>query len=90
MKNIKFKIIRYSDHKLGETPAKIVGFNLVHVDDESISAYHETVLTGSQFIGKTAEECIDKAFSTLSSSMAITVNKLLTEQSVIGSYYIPN
>ncbi len=91
MNNIKFKIIRYSDHTSGNDPAKIVGFSVMCADDEGVSAYHETILTGSQFIGKTVEQCVDTAFQILSSSMAVTANKLLAEQqTVIGSYYIPN
>ena len=94
MNNIKFKIIRYADHRYNEEPAKIVGFNVLREDDESLSIYHEIILTssiyGSQFIGKTNEECVDTAFSLLSGSMAKSANKLLESQDVIGSYYIPN
>jgi hypothetical protein len=94
MNNIKFKIIRYADHRYNEEPAKIVGFNVVREDDESMSIYHEVILTssisGSQFIGKTNEECVDTAFSLLSGSIARSANKLLQSQDVIGSYYIPN
>lgn len=94
MNNIKFKIIRYADHRYNEEPAKIVGFNVLREDDESLSIYHEIILTssiyGSQFIGKTTEECVDTAFSLLSGSMAKSANKLLESQDVIGSYYIPN
>ena len=90
MNNIKFKIIRYSDYNLEGIPGKIIGFNVVREDDDTISAYHETILRGDQFIGKTTEECIDTAFAVLSSSMAITAAKLLGEQEVVGSYYIPN
>ena len=94
MNNIKFKIIRYADHKYSEEPAKIVGFSVMREDDESLSVYHEVILTssmsGSQFIGKTNEECVDTAFSLLSGSIAISANKLLQSQDVIGSYYIPN
>jgi hypothetical protein len=94
MNNIKFKIIRYADHKYNEEPAKIVGFSVMREDDESLSVYHEVILTssmsGSQFIGKTNEECVDAAFSLLSGSIAISANKLLQSQDVIGSYYIPN
>lgn len=94
MNGIKFKIIRYSDHKYHEEPAKIVGFNVIREDDESVSIYHEIVLTSSysdsQFIGKTNEECVEKAFSLLSGSIALSANKLLISQDIIGSYYIPN
>jgi len=94
MNNIKFKIIRYADHRYNEEPAKIVGFNVIREDDESMSIYHEVILTssisGSQFIGKTNEECVDTAFSLLSGSIARSANKLLQSQDVIGSYYIPN
>jgi len=94
MNNIKFKIIRYADHKYHEEPAKIVGFSVMREDDNSLSIYHEVILTssmsGSQFIGKTNEECVDTAFSLLSGSIAISANKLLQSQDVIGSYYIPN
>ena len=93
MNGIKFKIIRYGDHKYRNEPAKIVGFNVIKESDESDSIYHEIVLTssisGSQFIGKTNEECVDLAFSLLSGSMAISANKLLKTQDVVGSYYIP-
>lgn len=93
MNGIKFKIIRYGDHKYLGEPAKIVGFNVIKESDESDSIYHEIVLTssisGSQFIGKTNEECVDLAFSLLSGSMAVSANKLLKTQDVIGSYYIP-
>ena len=94
MNNIKFKIIRYADHKYHEEPAKIVGFSVMREDYNSLSIYHEVILTssmsGSQFIGKTNEECVDTAFSLLSGSIAISANKLLQSQDVIGSYYIPN
>ena len=94
MNNIKFKIIRYADHKYNEEPAKIVGFSVMREDDESLSVYHEVILTssmsGSQFIGKTNEECVDTAFSLLSGSISISANKLLQSPDVIGSYYIPN
>lgn len=94
MNNIKFKIIRYSDHKYNEEPAKIVGFNVIREDDETMSIYHEIILTssisGSQFIGKSNEECVDTAFSLLSGSISRSANKLLQSPDVIGSYYIPN
>ena len=94
MNGIKFKIIRYSDHRYHEEPAKIVGFNVIKESDESDSIYHEIVLTSSlsdsQFIGKTNEACITLAFSLLSGSMANSANKLLQSQNVIGSYYIPS
>ncbi len=94
MNGIKFKIIRYSDHRYHEEPAKIVGFNVIKESDESDSIYHEIVLTsslsGSQFIGKTNEECITLAFSLLSGSIANSANKLLNSQDIIGSYYIPS
>ena len=94
MNGIKFKIIRYADHKYQGDPAKIVGFNVIREDNESLSVYHEIILTssvsGSQFVGKTTEECVDAAFSLLSASMASSVNKLLKSQEVVGSYYIPN
>jgi hypothetical protein len=94
MNGIKFKIIRYSDHRYQGDPAKIVGFNVIKESDESDSIYHEIVLTSSlsdsQFIGKTNEECITLAFSLLSGSMSNSANKLLQSQNVIGSYYIPS
>jgi hypothetical protein len=94
MNNIKFKIIRYSDHKYNEEPAKIVGFNVIREDDETMSIYHEIILTssisGSQFIGKTNEECVDTAFSLLSESIARSTTKLLQTENIIGSYYIPS
>jgi hypothetical protein len=94
MNGIKFKIIRYADHRYQSEPAKIVGFNVIREDDESMSIYHEVILTssvsGSQFVGKTNEECVDTAFSLLSGSMASSANKLRNSQDVIGSYYIPN
>lgn len=94
MNGIKFKIIRYSDHRYQGTPAKIVGFSVMREDDESMSIYHEIVLSssasGSQFMGKTNEECVDTAFSLLSGSMAASANTLLKSQDIIGSYYIPN
>ena len=94
MNNIKFKIIRYSDHKYNEEPAKIVGFSVMREDDESQSTYHEIILTSSavdsQFVGKTNEECVDVAFSLLSGSISKSANKLLQSQDIIGSYYIPN
>jgi hypothetical protein len=94
MNGIKFKIIRYADHTYYNNPAKIVGFNVIKESDESDSIYHEVILTsslsGSQFIGKTNEECITLAFSLLSGSLASSANKLLQSQNVIGSYYIPN
>jgi len=94
MNNIKFKIIRYADHKYNEEPAKIVGFSVMREDDESLSVYHEVILTssmsGSQFIGKTTEEVIDLAFSLLSGSISRSATKLTKHESVIGSYYIPN
>jgi hypothetical protein len=94
MNGIKFKIIRYADHRYQDDPAKIVGFNVIRENDESLSVYHEIILTssasGSQFVGKTNEECVDTAFSLLSASMAASANKLLKSQDVVGSYYIPN
>ena len=94
MNNIKFKIIRYADHTYYDNPAKIVGFNVMREDDESLSVYHEIILTsslsGSQFIGRTNAECIDEAFSLMSSSMAQSANRLLQPQNVVGSYYIPS
>ncbi len=94
MNNVKFKISRYSDHRYNEQPAKIVGFSVVREDDPSLSVYHEIILTssisGSQFVGKSIEECVDTAFSLLSSSLCMSANKLAAEQSVVGSYYIPN
>ena len=47
MNNIKFKIIRYADHSYNEEPAKIVGFNVIREDDETLSVYHEVILTSS-------------------------------------------
>jgi hypothetical protein len=94
MNNIKFRISRYSDHRYNEQPAKIVGFSVVREDDESMSVYHEIILTsslsGSQFMGKSTEACVDTAFSLLSSSLCMSANKLATEQHVVGSYYIPS
>lgn len=94
MNIIKYKIIRYADHVYHGEPAKIVGFNVELEGDESSSIYHEIILTsslsGSQFIGKTNEECVDLAFSLLSGSISLSVNKLLTSSNIIGSYYIPN
>jgi len=94
MNTIKYKIIRYSDHVYHDEPAKIVGLNVERDDDSSLCIYHEIILTSSvsssQFIGKTNEECIDLAFSLLSGSISLSVNKLLTSPSIIGSYYIPN
>jgi hypothetical protein len=94
MNGIKFKIIRYADHRYQDDPAKIVGFNVIRENDESMSVYHEIILTsstsGSQFVGKTNEECVDTAFSLLSGSIATSANKLLKSQDVIGSYYIPS
>ena len=94
MNNVKFKISRYSDHRYNEQPTKIVGFSVVREDDESLSIDHEVILTsslsGSQFVGKSVEECVDAAFSLLSSSLCMSANKLANEQNVVGSYYIPN
>lgn len=94
MNGIKFKIIRYADHVYNNDPAKIIGFNVVREDDESMSVYHEIILTssisGSQFIGKSVEECIDVAFSMMSGSMSKSANNLLSSTNVVGSYYIPS
>ena len=94
MNNINIKIMRYTDYTHSVEPGKIVGFSVERADDVSLSAYHEIILTssvsGSQFIGKTNEECVDTAFSLLSGSISISANKLLQSQDVIGSYYIPN
>ena len=94
MNNINIKIMRYTDYTHSVEPGKIVGFSVERADDVSLSAYHEIILTssmsGSQFIGKTNEECVDTAFSLLSGSISISANKLLQSPDVIGSYYIPN
>jgi hypothetical protein len=94
MNNIDFKILRYADHLYCNEPAKIIGFNVIKQDDPSMSVYHEVVLTssisGSQFVGKSTEECVDTAFYLLSSSLAKSANELLNTPSIIGSFYIPN
>lgn len=94
MNGIKFKIVRYANHEYAGSPAKIVGFSIVREDDESMSVYHETILTSSlsssQFVGKSNEECVDIAYALLSSSMARSANNLLQSPNIIGSYYIPN
>ena len=91
MNGVKFKISRFENRNLGETVEKIVGFN-VELDDESYSMYSETILSKEEIDGKTPEECVDLAFTKLSSSLATSANKLLTtyKTGFIGSYYIPN
>ena len=94
MNNIDFKILRYADHKYNNEPAKIIGFSVIRQDDQSMSVYHEIVLTssvsGSQFVGKSTEQCVDLAFSLLSSSIANSATELLNTPTIIGSFYIPN
>lgn len=48
-------------------------------------------LTGSQCIGKSAEECIDQAFLLMSGSISKSATKLLNSSAgIVNSYYIPN
>jgi hypothetical protein len=72
-----------------DSPRKIVGFN-VQNKDASKELYHETTLQPDQFSGKTDEECVDIAFGILSGSIAGSIQKLTSESSVVGNFYIPN
>lgn len=91
MNSVKFKITRLSDIN-NTKPQKVVGFNVFVNDDESYTAYHETILDTDEIIGKSPNECISMAFSKLSSSLSTSVSKLLKEENnnVIGAYFIPD
>lgn len=89
--DIKIKITRLEDQMNQTEPVKIIGLTVVDLDNQVNSIYHETVLDKNQIVGKTAEQCIDIAYSQLSSSLAESYDKLKNiNNSIIGSIYIPN
>lgn len=90
MNNIKFIIRRFSTSEHHQIPNKIVGFEVLN-DDTKNTIYHETILLGDEVNNKTPEECVDVAFSKLSSSLAQSVTKLSeTDNNILGAYYIPS
>jgi hypothetical protein len=87
--NIKIKIIRFENQIDRTGPIKIVGMNLVDLDNEANTIYHETILDKNQIHEKTPEECIDIAYAQLSSSLAVSYKKLKeANDSVVGAYYV--
>lgn len=90
MNNIKFIIRRFSTSEHHQIPNKIVGFEVLN-DDTKNTIYHETILLGDEVNNKTPQECVDVAFSKLSSSLAQSVTKLSeTDNNILGAYYIPS
>jgi len=70
---------------------KVVCISVEREDNVGNQISHCIQLTGSQCIGKTAEECIDQAFLLMSGSITKSATKLLNSGvDIIGSYYIPN
>lgn len=89
--NIAFKIIRFENQTLQNKPVKVVGFNVLDDDNPSSCVYHETLLSTDEINEKTPEQCVDLAFSKLSSSIAETVQTLKSvDKNLLGAYYIPN
>lgn len=90
MNNIKFIIRRFSTSEHHQIPNKIVGFEVVN-EQTNNSIYHEIILLSEDVLNKTSEECVDVAFSKLSSSLAQSVTKLSeTDNNILGAYYIPS
>lgn len=92
MNNIRYRISRCDnlvDHM--NNPTKAICLSVEREDNVGEQVSHCIVLTGSQHIGKTNEECVDLAFSLMSESISRTATKLSTnDYSIVGSYYIPN
>ena len=90
MNTIKYKITRFDDSEHHEKPNKIVGF-LVFDEETNNGISHETIITGIDVLNKTPEECVDVAFRVLSSSIAESAKKLLSNKNtIVGAYYIPS
>ena len=90
MNNIKFIIRRFATSEHHQIPNKIVGFEVLN-DDTKNTIYHETILLDDEVNNKTPEECVDAAFSKLSSSLAQSVTKLSeNDNNILGAYYIPS
>lgn len=92
MNGIRYRITRCDgmddiDHIL----KKVVCISVERDDNVGEQISHCIILTGSQCIGKSAEECIDQAFLLMSGSIAKSATKLLNSNAdIINSYYIPN
>lgn len=87
--NIKYKIYMYKTVTNKTGIFKNIGIN-VENEDSSVSIPFNTQLEESEFLNKSADECLDYVFSKESSSFARIVNKVKEESSSIeGMYYIP-
>jgi hypothetical protein len=83
IKIIKNKIVQT------ESPFKLIGFS-VQSDDGDIQIYHEVILDLASIEGKTDEECVDIAYSNISSSISSSISKIDSQSdSIIGKYYVP-
>lgn len=92
MNNIRYRIVRCDTLKDDVyLLRKIVCLSVEREDNLSEQISHCIELTGSQCLGKSNEECIDLAFKMMSGSISVSANKLLNnDDSIVGSYYIPN
>lgn len=87
--NIKYKIYMYKTVKNKNGIFKNIGIN-VESEDSSVSIPFNTQLEESEFLNKSADECLDYVFNKESSSFTRIVNKVKEESSSIeGMYYIP-
>lgn len=90
MNEIKFIIRRFATSEHHQIPNKIVGFDVVN-EETNNSIYHETILMSDEVLDKSSQQCIDLAFNKLSSSMSVSVKKLIEDnENILGSYYIPS
>lgn len=91
MTGIRFRIVRCDDVNNDQfVLIKNVCISVEREDNVGSQISHCIQLTGSQCIGKSNRECIDLAFNSMSSSIVISANKLLSsETDFIGGYYIP-
>lgn len=87
--SVKYKIYAYKTITNENGIFKKVGIN-VENEDSSVIISFNTQLEESEFLNKSADECLDYVFNKESSSLARIVNKVKEESSSIeGMYYIP-
>lgn len=89
MNNIRYRISRCDE--VANLQVKHVCLSVEREDNVGEQISHCIALSGSQYLGKTNQECVDLAFSLMSESISRSVIKLSSiDYSIVGSYYIPN
>lgn len=89
MNNIRYRISRCDE--VANLQVKYVCLSVEREDNIGEQISHCITLSGSQYLGKTNQECVDLAFSLMSESISRSATKLSSmDYSIVGSFYIPN